>query len=144
MVDEPNIGEGGSLPRRLSTFDAVMMVAGVVVGVGIFINPAEVARSLRSPRAILMAWVLGGLAAMLGGIACSKLGRFLPKAGGLYIYLREAYHPALAFLYGWSTLLAVFSGIIAAVSLTFGRYAAVAIPALRSIRLSAREWVPNW
>jgi APA family basic amino acid/polyamine antiporter len=67
---------------------------------------------------------------MLGGIACSKLGRFLPRAGGLYVYLREAYHPAVAFLYGWTTLLAVFSGIIAAVSLTFARYAAVAIPSL--------------
>jgi APA family basic amino acid/polyamine antiporter len=107
-----------------------MMVAGVVVGVGIFVNPSEVARSLRSPRAILLAWVLGGLAAILGGIACSKLGRFLPKAGGLYVYLREAYHPAVAFLYGWTVLLAVFSGIIAAVSLTFARYAAVAVPAL--------------
>ncbi len=130
MIDEPKVANGQTLPRRLSAFDAVMMVAGVVVGVGIFVNPSEVARTLRSPRAILLAWVLGGLAAMLGGIACSKLGRFLPRAGGLYVYLREAYHPAVAFLYGWTTLLAVFSGVIAAVSLTFARYAAVAIPSL--------------
>lgn len=107
-----------------------MIVAGCVVGVGIFVNPSEVARSLRSPRAILLAWVLGGVAAMLGGIACSKLGRFLPRAGGLYVYLREAYHPAVAFLYGWTVLLAVFSGVTAAVSLTFARYAAVLVPAL--------------
>ncbi len=119
-----------ALPRRLSAFDAVMIVAGVVVGVGIFINPSEVARSLRSPRAIVLAWVVGGLAAVLGGIACSKLGRFLPKAGGLYVYLREAYHPAVAFLYGWTVLLAVFSGVMAGVSLTFARYAAVAWPPL--------------
>ena len=130
MVDEPNLTGDQALPRRLSAFDAVMMVAGVVVGVGIFVNPSEVARSLRSPRAILLAWVLGGLAAMLGGIACSKLGRFLPRAGGLYVYLREAYHPSVAFLYGWTVLLAVFSGVIAAVSLTFARYAAVALPSL--------------
>lgn len=130
MVDEPNLSDDQALPRRLSAFDAVMMVAGVVVGVGIFVNPSEVARSLRSPRAILLAWVLGGLAAMLGGIACSKLGRFLPRAGGLYVYLREAYHPGVAFLYGWTVLLAVFSGVIAAVSLTFARYAAVALPSL--------------
>lgn len=130
MVDQPNLPTDEALPRRLSAFDAVMIVAGVVVGVGIFVNPSEVARSLRSPRAILLAWVLGGLAAILGGIACSKLGRYLPKAGGLYVYLREAYHPAVAFLYGWTVLLAVFSGVTAAVSLTFARYAAVAIPSL--------------
>jgi APA family basic amino acid/polyamine antiporter len=114
----------------LSALDAVGIVAGVVVGVGIFVNPSEVARSLRSPRAILLAWVLGGIAAALGGIACSKLGRYLPRAGGLYVYLREAYHPAVAFLYGWTVLLAVFSGVTAGVSLTFARYAAVAWPAL--------------
>ncbi len=130
MVDKPHLTAGEALPRRLSAFDAVMMVAGAVVGVGIFVNPSEVARSLGSSRAILLAWVLGGIAAMLGGIACSKLGRFLPKAGGLYVYLREAYHPGVAFLYGWTVLLAVFSGVIAAVSLTFARYAAVAFPSL--------------
>jgi APA family basic amino acid/polyamine antiporter len=130
MADHPNITDDGALPRRLSAFDAVMIVAGAVVGVGIFVNPSEVARSLRSPSAILLAWVLGGLAAILGGIACSKLGRFLPKAGGLYVYLREAYHPCVAFLYGWIVLLAVFSGVMAAVSLTFARYAAVALPSL--------------
>ena len=137
MADPPNTSEPArlspgpeALPRRLSAFDAVTIVAGVVVGVGIFVNPSEVARSLRSPRAILLAWVLGGVAAMLGGIACSKLGRFLPRAGGLYVYLREAYHPVVAFLYGWTVLLAVFSGVMASVSLTFARYAAVAWPSL--------------
>jgi APA family basic amino acid/polyamine antiporter len=107
-----------------------MMVAGAVVGVGIFINPSEVARILHSPGAILLAWVLGGIAAMLGGIACAKLGRCFPQAGGLYVYLREAYHPAVAFLYGWTVLLAIFSGVTAAVSLTFARYATVLAPAL--------------
>jgi APA family basic amino acid/polyamine antiporter len=119
-----------TLPRRLSAFDAIGIVAGVVVGVGIFVNPSEVARSLRSPRAILLAWMLGGVAATMGGIACAKLGRALPRAGGLYVYLREAYHPAVAFLYGWTALLFVFSGVTAGVSLTFARYAAVAWPAL--------------
>ena len=137
MADPPNTSERArlslgheALPPRLSAFDAVTIVAGVVVGVGIFVNPSEVARSLRSSRAILLAWVLGGFAAVLGGIACSKLGRYLPRAGGLYVYLREAYHPVVAFLYGWTVLLAVFSGVMAGVSLTFARYAAVAWPAL--------------
>jgi len=114
----------------LGAFDAVMIVAGAVVGVGIFINPSEVARLLPSPPAILLAWVLGGLAAMMGGIACSKLGRRFPRAGGLYVYLREAYGPAVAFLYGWTVLLAIFSGVTAAISLTFARYASVLLPAL--------------
>src|SRR6185503_18187732 len=120
----------GSLERRLSAFDCVMVVAGTVIGVGIFINPSEVARHLRSPSAILGAWVAGGALAMLGGIACSKLGRWLPRAGGLYVYLREAYHPSVAFLYGWTALFAILSGITAAVSLTFARYAAVVVPPL--------------
>lgn len=114
----------------LGAFDAVMIVAGGVVGVGIFINPSEVARILPSPPAILLAWVVGGVAAMMGGIACSKLGRRFPRAGGLYVYLREAYGPAVAFLYGWTVLLAIFSGITAAISLTFARYAGVLFPAL--------------
>jgi len=130
MTEGPMTPTGEALPRRLSALDAVGIVSGVVVGVGIFVNPSEVAKSLRSPRAILLAWVLGGIAATLGGIACSKLGRYLPKAGGLYVYLREAYHPAVAFLYGWTVLLAVFSGVTAGVSLTFARYAAVAWPSL--------------
>ena len=121
---------GPTLVPVLGAFDAVMIVAGAVVGVGIFVNPSEVARILPSPPAILLAWVVGGLAAMLGGIACSKLGRRFPRAGGLYVYLREAYGPAVAFLYGWTVLLAIFSGVCAAVSLTFARYAAVVFPAL--------------
>lgn len=118
----------GKLERRLSAFDCVMMVAGGVVGVGIFINPSEVARTLQSPSAILLAWLVGGLAAMMGGITYSKLGRWLPQAGGQYVFLREAYHPGVAFLYGWTLLLAIFSGISAAVSLTFARYAVVLFP----------------
>jgi basic amino acid/polyamine antiporter, APA family len=120
----------GTLERRLTAFDCVMIVAGAVIGVGIFVNPSEVARHLRSPSAILLAWVMGGILAMLGAIACSKLGRWMPRAGGLYVYLREAYHPGVAFLYGWTVLFAVFSGITAAVSLTFARYAAVLVPPL--------------
>jgi basic amino acid/polyamine antiporter, APA family len=130
-------GDPSTAPARaptlvplLGAFDAVMIVAGAVVGVGIFINPSEVARLLPSPPAILLAWVLGGLAAMMGGIACSKLGRRFPRAGGLYVYLREAYGPAVAFLYGWTVLLAIFSGVTAAISLTFARYASVLLPAL--------------
>ena len=107
-----------------------MVVAGTVIGVGIFINPAEVASHLRSPSAILSAWVVGGALAIFGGIACSKLGRWMPRAGGLYVFLREAYHPSVAFLYGWTALFAVLSGITAAVSLTFARYAGVVVPFL--------------
>jgi APA family basic amino acid/polyamine antiporter len=121
---------GPTLVPVLGAFDALMIVTGAVVGVGIFINPSEVAALLPSSPAILLAWVVGGLAAMMGGIACSKLGRRFPRAGGLYVYLREAYGPALAFLYGWTVLLAIFSGVCAAISLTFARYASVLLPAL--------------
>lgn len=124
------MAQSGDLKRQLSAFDCMMLVAGGVIGVGIFINPSEVARTLQRPSAILLAWIVGGLAAMAGGITYSKLGRWLPQAGGQYVFLREAYHPGAAFLYGWTLLLAIFSGITAAVSLTFARYAVVLLPSL--------------
>src|SRR5438876_7298457 len=96
-----------SKPRRqLGLFDATMIVMGGIVGAGIFANPSEVAHRVHTPFLILGVWVLGGLLAMCGAFIWAELATRLPgAAGGQYVYLREAYHPAVGFVYGWGLLL---------------------------------------
>ena len=112
------------LARQLGLFDATMIVMGGIVGAGIFINPYVVARQVHTPALILGAWALGGLIALAGAFIYAELAARLPRVGGQYAYLREAYHPALAFLYGWALLLVVQTGGMAAVAVTFARYLA--------------------
>lgn len=112
------------LARQLGLFDATMIVMGGIVGAGIFINPYVVARQVHTPALILGAWALGGLIALAGAFIYAELAARLPRVGGQYAYLREAYHPALAFLYGWVLLLVVQTGGMAAVAVTFARYLA--------------------
>ena len=111
-----------SLARRLGAFDATMIVMGGIIGSGIFINPYVVARQLHSVPMILAAWLTGGVIALLGAFIYAELGARRPEAGGQYAYLRDAYHPAAAFMYGWGLLLVVQSGGMAAVAVTFARY----------------------
>ncbi|HEV7902196.1 MAG TPA: amino acid permease [Pyrinomonadaceae bacterium] len=110
------------LARRLGVFDATMLVMGGIVGAGIFVNPAEVARQVHTPVLILGAWLLGGLIALAGAFVYAELAARRPEVGGQYAYLRDAYHPTVAFLYGWSLLLVIQSGGMAAVAITFARY----------------------
>ena len=110
------------LARQLGLFDATMIVMGGMVGTGIFINPYVVARQVHTPALILGAWVLGGLIALAGAFIYAELAARLPEVGGQYAYLRAAYHPAVAFLYGWALLLVVQTGGMAAVAVTFARY----------------------
>ena len=112
----------GELARRLGLFDATMIVMGGIVGAGIFINPYVVARQLATPGLILGAWALGGLIALAGGFIWAELAAAEPRVGGQYAYIREAFHPLLAFLYGWTLLLVVQSGGMAAVGVTFALY----------------------
>jgi APA family basic amino acid/polyamine antiporter len=100
-----------------------MMVIGGIIGSGIFINPYLVARGLDSPAAVLAAWAIGGAVALAGAFAYAELGRLLPKAGGQYVYLREAWHPLAGFLYGWALLFLIETGAMAAVAITFAQYA---------------------
>ena len=110
------------LPRTLGLFDAVMIVMGGIVGSGIFINPYVVAQQVHTPALILGVWILGGLLALGGAFIWAELACRLPEAGGQYLYLREAYHPGVAFLYGWVLLLVIQTGGMAAVAVTFARY----------------------
>jgi basic amino acid/polyamine antiporter, APA family len=110
-------------PRRLGLFDATMIVMGGIVGAGIFANPSEVAHRVHTPFLILSVWVLGGLFAMCGAFIWAELATRLPAAaGGQYLYLREAYHPAVAFVYGWGLLLITQTGGMAAVAVIFASY----------------------
>jgi APA family basic amino acid/polyamine antiporter len=109
--------------RQLGLFDAIMLVMGGIVGAGIFANPAEVAHRVHTPFLILGVWVLGGFIAMCGAFIWAELATRLPAAaGGQYVYLREAYHPAVAFVYGWGLLLVTQTGGMAAVAVIFSSY----------------------
>jgi APA family basic amino acid/polyamine antiporter len=108
--------------RRLGLFDATMIVMGGIVGSGIFRNPSVVAHQVHTPFLNLGVWVLGGMLAMCGAFIWAELAVRLPDAGGQYAYLREAYHPAVAFVYGWVLLLVTQTGGMAAVAITFAAY----------------------
>jgi basic amino acid/polyamine antiporter, APA family len=110
------------LARRIGAFDATMIVMGGIVGSGIFANPREVAVELPSAPLLLAAWSAGGVMALLGALIYAELAARRPGVGGQYAYLRDAYHPLAAFLYGWVLLLVVQTGGMAAVALIFARY----------------------
>lgn len=110
------------LARRLGLFDATMIVMGGIIGSGIFINPYVVARQVTTPFLILFVWALGGLIALAAAFIWAELAALRPEVGGQYAYLRDAYHPAVAFLYGWALLLVIQTGGMAAVAVTFARY----------------------
>jgi len=109
--------------RALGLFDALMIVIGGIIGAGIFINPYLVAQRLDSPALVTGAWLAGAAIALIGALAYAELGAMFPSAGGQYVYLRDAYHPVVAFLYGWALLFMIESGAMAAVGMTFAEYA---------------------
>jgi len=122
-TDTPGkLKEPRGLARQLGLFGTTMAVMGGIIGAGIFINPYLVADRVHTSALILGAWVAGGLIALLGGFIYAELAARLPVVGGQYAYLREALHPAVAFLYGWVLLLVIQTGGMAAVAVTFARY----------------------
>lgn len=112
-----------SYARKLGLFSGVMAVIGGIIGSGIFLNPAFVAARVGTRELTLLAWVLGGVVALLGAFIYGELAARLPKVGGGYAYLRDAFGPLPAFLYAWALLLMVATGAIAAVAFTFASYA---------------------
>lgn len=109
--------------RRLGLFSGTMVVIGGIIGAGIFRNPAEVARRVLSSELILLVWVMGGVIALLGAFCYGELGARMPRAGGGYVYLRDAFGELPAFLYAWTLLLVIATGAIAGVAVTFANYA---------------------
>ncbi|HBL25499.1 MAG TPA: hypothetical protein DD490_01550 [Acidobacteria bacterium] len=113
---------GPGFARTLSLFDATMIAVSGIIGSGIFINPAVVARSVGTPAMILAVWIAGGVIALLGAFVFAELSTVMPRVGGQYAFFREAFHPLVAFLHGWALLLIVQSGATAAVAVAFAEY----------------------
>jgi len=127
----PSHGDGAqaggpvtTFARRLNLFDATMIVISGIVGSGIFINPYVVAQAVGTPFLIVGVWVGGGVIALLGAFVFAELSTVMPRVGGQYAFFREAFHPLVAFLHGWSLLLIIQSGATAAVAVAFSQYVA--------------------
>ena len=114
--------DGDDLPRKLESFDAALIIIGIVIGSGIFLLPNLIARELPSIGAIIAVWVVAGLLSYLGALAYAELGAMMPATGGHYVYLREAYGPLCAFVCGWTFMLVVLSGGIAWLGVSFSIY----------------------
>jgi APA family basic amino acid/polyamine antiporter len=111
-----------NLARRLGLFDATMIVMGGIIGAGIFTNPYVVAQQVHTPVLILSAWAVGGLIALAGAFIYAELSSQVTESGGQYVYIREAMHPLVGFVYGWSLLFVIQTGGMAAVALIFAKH----------------------
>ncbi|HKV53998.1 MAG TPA: amino acid permease [Candidatus Binataceae bacterium] len=124
--------EADGLKPGLSLFDAATIVAGSMIGSGIFIVSADIARQVGSPAGLLAVWLVSGLMTIAGALAYGELAAMMPEAGGQYVFLREAYGGVWAFSFGWTLLLVIQTGTIAAVAIAFARFAGVIWPVLGS------------
>jgi APA family basic amino acid/polyamine antiporter len=134
----PHAGTG--FVKAMTLTDATMLVAGSMIGSGIFIVSASMARELPSPLWMILAWVLSGVMTLLGALAYGEMAAMYPKAGGQYVFLRESMGPLMGFLYGWTFFVVIETGTIAAVAVAFGRFLGVLIPAIGPERFS---WFPQ-
>src|SRR5579864_6871959 len=114
--------------RGLNLLDATMVVVGAMIGSGIFIVPAEIARNIGSAGWLLVAWGVAGVLTIAGALCYGELSAMMPHAGGMYVYLREAYSPLWGFLYGWTLFSVIETGTIAAVAVAFARFSGVVWP----------------
>src|SRR5918995_3531148 len=133
MGDQPNTSSE-KLERGLGLLDATMIVVGSMIGSGIFIVSAESTRLVGSPGWLLAAWALAGLLTITGALSCAELAAMMPRAGGQYVFLRQAYGPGTGFLFGWSMLLVIQTGTIAAVAVAFANFTGVLVPQVSATR----------
>ena len=120
--------EARSLPRILTVADGILIVVGSVIGSGIFLVPSEIAARVGSVSGVFAVWIAAGALSLAGALAYAELGAALPGAGGLYVYLREAWGPAVGFLYGWALFLVIHSGSMATLAVAFSIYLGYFIP----------------
>src|SRR5246127_299478 len=114
--------------RGLGLLDSTMLVAGSMIGSGIFIVSSIIGRQVGSPGWLLIVWIITGLLTVTAALSYGELAAMMPKAGGQYVYLREAFSPLWGFLYGWTLFLVIQTGTIAAVAVGFARYSGVLVP----------------
>jgi APA family basic amino acid/polyamine antiporter len=131
---------GPGFVKAMTLTDATMLVAGTMIGSGIFIVSADMARLLGSPFLLLLAWFLTGVMTLLGALAYGEMAAMYPRAGGLYVFLREAMGPLVGFLYGWTLFVVIQTGTIAAVAVAFGRFLGLLLPAVSPDRYG---WLPH-
>src|SRR3954453_21563673 len=120
--------------QGLGLLDSTMIVAGSMIGSGIFIVSADIARQVGSAGWLLVVWLVTGLLTITAALSYGELAAMMPRAGGQYVYLREAYSPLWGFLYGWTLFLVIQTGTIAAVAVAFGRFLGVLWPAISESR----------
>src|SRR5216684_7105364 len=129
MSQETN-NSAAKLVRGLGLLDATMIVVGSMIGSGIFIVSAESSRLVGAPGWLLAAWAIAGVLTITGALCCAELAAMWPRAGGQYVFLREAYGRPIGFLFGWSLLLVIQTGTIAAVAVAFANFTGVLIPSI--------------
>ena len=148
-VAAPKTGSASTIPtqepnpefvKAMTLTDATMLVAGSMIGSGIFIVSASMSRTLGSPFWLLLAWVVTGVITLLGALAYGELAAMFPRAGGQYVFLRESMGPLMGFLYGWTLFVVIQTGTIAAVAVAFGRFLGVLWPAISPNRYA---WFPS-
>jgi len=127
-VSDINQRQPSGLVRALGPVDATMIVIGSMIGSGIFITSAETSRLSGAPGWLLLAWAFAGLLTITGALCCSELATMMPRAGGVYVFLREAYGTSIGFLYGWTLFLVIQTGTIAAVAIAFAKFLGVFVP----------------
>ena len=120
------------LTRQIGLFSAVMLIAGDMIGTGIFISTGAIAETLPTPGGVLLVWLFGGLLALAGALTCAELSASMPCAGGDYNYIRAAYGGLMGFLSGWSSFLVTFSGAIAFLAVTLNGFLSFFFPVLGS------------
>jgi basic amino acid/polyamine antiporter, APA family len=125
-----NNNGSSSFKHELGLFDSTMLVIGSMIGSGIFIVSSDIARSVGSAGLLLLVWLIGGIITLIAALSYGELAAMMPKAGGQYVYLSEAYNPLVGFLYGWTLFLIIQSGTIAAVAVAFAKYTGVLVPSL--------------
>jgi APA family basic amino acid/polyamine antiporter len=130
----------GGFVKALTLTDATMLVAGSMIGSGIFIVSADISRTVGSPLWLMLAWLAAGVITILGALAYGELAAMYPRAGGQYIFLRESMGPLMGFLYGWTLFIVIQTGTIAAVAVAFGKFLGVLWPAITPDRYS---WFPQ-
>jgi APA family basic amino acid/polyamine antiporter len=129
-TDESSAQPQSGFVKAITLTDATMLVAGAMIGSGIFIVSADMGRSVGSPGWLLMAWLLTGVMTMLGALTYGELAAMFPRAGGQYVFLRESFNPLVGFLYGWTLFAVIQTGTIAAVGVAFGKFLGVLVPAV--------------
>ncbi len=122
------MAESGQPQRSLGLFDTTMLVSGSMIGSGIFIVSADMARNLGSPAWLLICWVITGIITVFAALSYGELAGMMPNAGGQYVYLKKAYSPMIGFLYGWTTFMVIQTGVIAAVAVAFAKYTGIFVP----------------